>query len=91
MIPEDYIGPGTLRAVNDDCGASLGVFWPIVRKQKRGGGKVTSKALANALGMEEGEDTGFPCTSLGLDSSSHLFSIVVFLWLTAFHWRHIFT
>lgn len=34
MIPGDYVGPGILRAVNDDCGASLGVFGLSYKNRK---------------------------------------------------------
>lgn len=34
MIPEDYVGPGILRAVDDDCGASLGVFGLSYKNRK---------------------------------------------------------
>lgn len=34
MIPDDQIGPGILRAVNDDCRASLGVFGLSYKNRK---------------------------------------------------------
>lgn len=34
MIPEDYIGPGILRAVNDGYRASLGVFGSSYKNRK---------------------------------------------------------
>lgn len=34
MIPKDYVSPGILRAVNDDCGASLGVFGSSYKNRK---------------------------------------------------------
>lgn len=89
MIPEDCIGPGILRAVNDDCEASLGVFGSS-QKNRKEEEKLAGRSQ-QMLWEWRREKTSLPCASLRLDSSSHSFLIVVFLWFTAFRWRHIFT